>query len=117
MSIKVVLTKAEVQKLVDHTAAILDGTVKASTNLKLADESTNFLPGDKVDYCISVTVEDGEACFKIPVINSDRCVKVPSWVPEGTVAEACVSVQILPPQACLIVNALGTQVFNKCFGL
>ena len=116
MSKKVVLTKDEVKKLVDQASEVIGLTAKASRPIIQA-ENANVVAEATNSTCISVTVEDGEACFEIPIIDKDICVKVPSWIPEGTVAKACVSVQLFPPKACLTVTALGTRIFKKCFGL
>jgi hypothetical protein len=39
--------------------------------------------------CISVTIENGKACLEVPVVGK-QCLNVPEWVPNGTVAEACI---------------------------
>jgi hypothetical protein len=44
-----------------------------------------------LDDCVAVTIEDGEACLEIDYAG-EVCVSVPEWVPNGTVAEACVKV-------------------------
>ena len=110
----VVLTIDEVQKLVDHAEKVIGQTAKSRKEVVLAKNAHTL---SLLDTCISVTVEDGEACFEIPVIGKDLCIPVPDWVPNGTAVSACVSVSIVPPKACLKVTALGIVIYEQCFGV
>jgi hypothetical protein len=73
--------------------------------------------------CADVTIEGGQACLNLPVVGS-KCIKVPDWVPNGTVASACTSTCYtnigfgvkIPTGACLTVKVAGEQVSRDCFG-
>ncbi|MDB5391514.1 MAG: hypothetical protein JWM11_7160 [Planctomycetaceae bacterium] len=39
--------------------------------------------------CPAITIADGKACLSVPYAG-DVCVSVPNWIPNGTIAEACV---------------------------
>lgn len=71
--------------------------------------------------CISVTVTNSQICLALPApISKQFCVSVPSWVPNGTAAEACISICTklgIPSGAKLTVSALGKVIFQKTFGL
>lgn len=43
------------------------------------------------DACVSVTIENGKACLNVPIYGS-VCIDVPSSIPNGTLAEACVDI-------------------------
>lgn len=71
--------------------------------------------------CISVTVTNSQICLTLPKpISKQFCATVPSWIPNGTAAEACISICTkfgIPSGAKLTVTALGKVVFQKTFGL
>jgi hypothetical protein len=70
------------------------------------------------DACVSVTIKNGKACLNVPVVGN-VCVSVPSWVPNGDLAQACVDICKtwgIPTGACVKVDVAGQQVAKECFG-
>jgi hypothetical protein len=68
--------------------------------------------------CISVTIHDGKACLNLPVVGS-VCVSVPSWVPNGTVAQACIDICSkfgIPCGAKVSVVVAGQNVASGSWG-
>lgn len=71
--------------------------------------------------CISITVSDRKLCFKLPApISKDWCITVPSWIPDGTAAQACLSVCYkfgIPMGVKLTVTVAGSLIYQQTFGL
>lgn len=68
--------------------------------------------------CISVTIQNGQACLNIPVYGN-VCVPVPYFVPNGTAAQACIDTCSkfgIPCGVKVTVSALGQTVASKSFG-
>ena len=42
--------------------------------------------------CISVTVENGKVCLNLPLGIGKYCLPIPSIIPNGTAAEACIHI-------------------------
>ena len=43
--------------------------------------------------CISLAVENGEVCVNLPLGLGKKCIDVPDWVPNGSIAKACLEVK------------------------
>lgn len=70
--------------------------------------------------CIGIIVKDGKVCLHIPVVDKDVCIPIPIHIPDGTVAEACLTICYklgLPSGVCVEVRALGNKVAGQCWGL
>ena len=80
--------------------------------------------------CISVTVENQEICINLPLGIGKECIGVPKWVPNGTVAKACIRIKYkkimhdvyesivnIPVGIKVCVYALGEDVACVDFGL
>lgn len=42
--------------------------------------------------CISVNVEDGKVCLRLPLGIGKECLDIPDWIPDGEAARACISI-------------------------
>jgi hypothetical protein len=68
--------------------------------------------------CVSVTVENGQICLNLPIVGS-KCLPVPNWCPNGTAAQACLSICYtwgIPTGVTATVSVAGNQVVSKSFG-
>jgi hypothetical protein len=70
---------------------------------------------DALQQCIQVAVENGQLCLRLPAGVGDVCVDIPEIIPNGTLAEACVSLGF-PACVKLTVRALGQKVVDEEFG-
>ncbi|MCT0207733.1 hypothetical protein [Synechococcus sp. CS-1332] len=43
--------------------------------------------------CISLAVENGKVCVELPLKIGKKCIDVPDWVPNGSIAKACLEVK------------------------
>lgn len=43
--------------------------------------------------CISVATENGKVCVSLPLSLGKKCIEVPDWVPNGSIAKACLEVK------------------------
>lgn len=69
--------------------------------------------------CISVTVNNGQVCVNLPLGIGSVCLPVPSWVPNGTAAQACIDICIkwgIPCGVELTVSVAGQRIVQKGFG-
>lgn len=69
--------------------------------------------------CINITVQDGQVCVNLPLGIGHVCLPVPSVIPSGTAAEACLSICTtlgFPTGVKVTVSALGHVVITKSFG-
>jgi hypothetical protein len=71
--------------------------------------------------CVSVTVENNKVCVEIPVKKiGKKCITVPANFPNGTAAEACISICKklgVPTGAKVTVKIAGIEVASATFGL
>ena len=68
--------------------------------------------------CISVAVEGGRVCLKLPLGIGSICVPIPAIFPNGTVAQACISICTtwgIPTGVRLTVSISGQVIINKTF--
>ncbi|WP_428308158.1 hypothetical protein [Lacipirellula sp.] len=68
--------------------------------------------------CVSVTIRNGKACLNVPVKGS-VCVDVPSSIPNGTVAEACIKICKkfgIPCGVKVYVKVAGIEVASGSWG-
>lgn len=69
--------------------------------------------------CIQVTVENGKVCLKLPVLGNTVCLPIPSFIPNGTAAEACLSICFtgpFPTGVTVTISVLGKVIITKSFG-
>lgn len=69
--------------------------------------------------CISVTVENGRVCIKLPLGLGNVCLPIPAIFPDGTVAEACLSICTtwgIPTGVRVTVSIAGKVIVQKSFG-
>ena len=70
-------------------------------------------------HCISVEVEDGKICLELPVGIGKVCLPIPKIIPNGTAAEACLTICThwgIPTGVSVTVSALGKVIVKKSFG-
>lgn len=95
-----------------HSKALQTTAVKGQTNLAEG--------GLKVSaQCISVTVQNGQVCLNLPLGIGSVCLPVPTWVPNGTAAQACLDICTkwgIPCGVEVTVSVAGQQVVQKGFG-
>ena len=68
--------------------------------------------------CISVTVENGKVCLNLPLGIGSICVPIPAIFPDGTAAQACISICTtwgIPTGVRLTVSIAGQTIINKTF--
>lgn len=69
--------------------------------------------------CISVTVTNGQVCLNLPLGIGSVCLPVPSWVPNGTAAQACLDICTkwgVPCGVEVTVSVAGQQIIAKGYG-
>ena len=69
--------------------------------------------------CISVTVRNHRVCLNLPFGIGRRCIRLPFNIPNGTAAQACLSICTIfgiPTGVCVRVRVGGVTVVNQCFG-
>jgi hypothetical protein len=69
--------------------------------------------------CISVTVNNHRVCLNLPLGIGRRCIRLPFNIPNGTAAQACLSICTIfgiPTGVCVRVRIGGVTVVNQCFG-
>lgn len=69
--------------------------------------------------CISVTVQNGQVCLNLPLGIGSVCLPVPSWVPNGSAAQACLDICTkwgIPCGVEVTVSVAGQRIVQKGFG-
>ena len=69
--------------------------------------------------CISITVQNGQVCVNLPLGIGSVCLPVPSWIPNGTAAQACIDICTkwgIPCGVELTVSVAGQRIVQKNFG-
>jgi hypothetical protein len=69
--------------------------------------------------CISVTVQNNRICLNLPLGIGNYCLPIPVSIPNGTAAEACLSICTtfgFPTGVKVTVSALGHVIIEKSFG-
>lgn len=106
----------EVSALIEAAKNHYDREALATSGPEAADQATPLILGET---CIEVTVEDGKICLKLPIVNRDICIPIPDFIPNGTVAKACLKICTtfgIPTGACVTITALDRTIANQCFG-
>jgi hypothetical protein len=68
--------------------------------------------------CISVTVQNGSICVNLPLGIGSICLPIPSIFPNGTAAQACVSICTtwgIPTGVKVTISIAGVVVVQKTF--
>jgi hypothetical protein len=94
-------SRAFMPAAVNHEMALTDGSLMVSAQ------------------CISVTVQNGQVCLNLPFGLGSHCLPVPSWLPNGTVCQACLDICTkwgIPCGVEVTVSAAGKVVVKKGFG-
>ncbi|MEK6259251.1 MAG: hypothetical protein AABP62_11605 [Planctomycetota bacterium] len=68
--------------------------------------------------CVTLTISDGKACLNVPIFGS-VCVSVPSSIPNGTLAEACIDICKrfgIPCGVEVTVKVAGQKVASDTWG-
>lgn len=89
-----------------------------------AISATSSISADNGDLsllaeCISVTVEDHEVCLNLPLGFGSVCLPIPSFIPEGEAAQACLSICTtwgVPTGVKVSVSVAGITVVSQTFG-
>ena len=69
--------------------------------------------------CISVTIEGNKVCVNLPLGIGSVCLPIPISIPNGTAAEACLSICTtwgIPTGVKVTVSAHGHVVVEQSFG-
>lgn len=69
--------------------------------------------------CISVTVENGKVCLNLPLGFGKYCFPIPSIIPNGTAAEACLHICTtwgIPTGVRVTISVAGKVIVSKSFG-
>ena len=69
--------------------------------------------------CISVNVQNGQVCVNLPLGLGHKCLPVPSWVPNGQAAQACLDLCTkwgIPCGVQVTVSVAGSVVVKQGFG-
>jgi hypothetical protein len=96
-------------------APVAAAAAAAPAKLKLPDSGQLFLAAQ----CISVTVNNKQICLNLPLGIGKVCLPVPSWVPNGTAAEACIGICTtwkVPTGVKLTVTVAGKVIIQKTWG-
>ena len=93
-----------------------------TVGVKTAGDAPNLLAGGEyaaLAQCISVTVGDHKVCLNLPFGIGSVCIPLPISVPEGTAAQACLSICTtwgIPTGVKVTVSVGGVTVVTKSFG-
>lgn len=69
--------------------------------------------------CISVKVENGKICLNLPLGIGKFCFPIPSIIPNGTAAEACLNICTtwgIPTGVRVTISVAGKVILSKSFG-
>lgn len=69
--------------------------------------------------CISVNVTNHRVCLRLPLGIGNVCLPIPLPIPNGTAAEACLSICTwwgIPVGACVRIVVGGKEIVKRCFG-
>lgn len=93
-----------------------------TVGLKGADGAPNILGGGEyaaLAECISVTVSDNKICLNLPLGLGSVCIPIPLSVPDGTAAQACLSICTtwgFPTGVKVTISVAGVTIVTKSFG-
>ncbi|MDF1607182.1 hypothetical protein PZ897_03230 [Hoeflea sp. YIM 152468] len=91
------------------------GMTKEGARTDLADDGHMNIAAQ----CISVTVDNGKICLNLPLGIGKICLPIPSIFPNGTAAEACLSICTtwhIPTGVKVTVSIAGKVIVTKSFG-
>lgn len=81
------------EKRVESVCNSIEKDNKGTGNLQSVDALSHRTAEFAVlAECISVTVENGKVCIKLPLNLGKECINVPDWIPDGEAAKACLSI-------------------------
>lgn len=95
-------------------AQLSAGTVDTGTLSAFDDGHLALAAG-----CISVTVENGKICLNLPLGIGKYCLPIPSVIPDGTAAEACLRICTtwkIPTGVGVTISVAGKVIVSKTFG-
>lgn len=89
----------------------------------LAEPANTILPIDDGHLhiaagCISVTVGNGKICLNLPLGIGKYCLPIPSIFPDGTAAQACISLCTtwgIPTGVRITISVAGKVIIEKTF--
>ena len=93
-----------------------------TVGIEASDGSPNILGGSEyaaLAECISVTVKDHKICLDLPLGIGSVCIPIPISVPEGTAAQACLSICTtwgFPTGVKVTISVAGVTIISKTFG-
>ena len=104
-------------------AAAMEAAASMYDDQALAAKSREIDPFDDGHIsiaagCISVTVENGKICLNLPLGIGKFCLPIPSIIPNGTAAEACVSLCYtwkIPTGVRVTISVAGKVIITKTF--
>lgn len=97
-----------------HSASLRSAAAEAGPGLTLQDGSLSLSA-----QCISVTVKNGQVCLNLPLGIGSVCLPIPSWIPDGTAAQACLDICTkwgIPCGVEVSVSVAGQVIVRKGFG-
>jgi hypothetical protein len=104
------------------TAATVEGPAAELGVIREVSDSDHATAKSSVEEtrsdCISVKIKGGKACLSVPYAG-DICIKVPSEIPNGTVAEACFKTCKKFGIVCGVkawISVLGEEVASQSWG-
>lgn len=103
-----------VQAALDAAQAHFEGNIDAKSINSAEDGHLALAAG-----CISVTVENGKVCLNLPLGFGKYCFPIPSIIPNGTAAEACLSICTtwgIPTGVRVTISVAGKVIVSKSFG-
>ena len=92
-----------------------------AVGLQKSDGGPNILAGGEFAVqaqCISVTVQNNEVCLNLPLGIGSVCLPIPVSIPDGTAAEACLSICTtwgIPTGVKVTVSVAGHTIVTKSF--
>lgn len=69
--------------------------------------------------CIAVVVKNGKVCLNLPLGLGNYCIPIPTIIPNGTAAQACLSICThfgIPSGVEVTISVAGNVIVRKKFG-
>lgn len=70
--------------------------------------------------CIKVEIEDNKVCLVLPLGLGEHCLPIPISIPNGTAAEACLSICTkfgIPTGVKIYIKVAGNTIIEQTFGI